>query len=135
MKRIILKIKKFLNPSEFTTINKTERYAIMTMLKLIKNKDVELLLHPRREEYYINAKPFNMLIIGNAENPSQVVVINHRYQYVLPFSLRAIKIFKKYFIDETIRRREELLMQYINNTENALKTVYDSIHTEINLKN
>ena len=128
MKKIILKIKKLLNPSEFTTINKTERYAIMTMLKLIKNKDVELLLHPRREEYYINAKPFNILIIGNAENPSQVVVINHKYQYVLPFSVRAINIFKKYFIDETIRRREELLIQYINNTENALKTVHDSIH-------
>ena len=128
MKKIILKIRKFLNPSEFTAISKTERYAIMTMLTLIKNKNVELLLHPTREEYYVNAKPFNILIIGNAENPSQVVVINHKYQYVLPFSLRAIKIFQKHFIDETIRRREALLTQYINNTENALKTVHDSIH-------
>jgi hypothetical protein len=117
-----------LNPNEFVAINRSERYVIMTMLKLLKNKDVELLLHPKREEYYINAKPFNMLIIGNAENPSQVTVVNHKYHYILPFSCRAINIFKEHFIQETVRRREELLIQYINNTENALKTVHDSIH-------
>lgn len=128
MKKIILKIKKFLNPNEFVAINRSERYVIMTMLKLLKNEDVELLLHPKREEYYINAKPFNMLIIGNAENPSQVTVVNHKYHYILPFSYRAINIFKEHFIQETVRRREELLIQYINNTENALKTVHDSIH-------
>ena len=84
MKKIILKIRKFLNPSEFTAISKTERYAIMTMLTLIKNKNVELLLHPTREQYYVNAKPFNILIIGNAENPSQVLFRIERPKRFLP---------------------------------------------------
>lgn len=122
---------KIIDPWKFTPISKSERYVLRTVLMLLKEHDVELLLHPQKDEYYINAKQFNMLVIGCADMPGKVTIVNHKYHYIIPFSQRSISIFKRHFIDETIKRREALLAEYMNNTENSLKVVCNTVKSRI----
>lgn len=123
----MLKLYKKLFPEYCSAISSSERYVLIIMLKLIKNNNVELLLHPQKDEFYINAAPYNMLIIGRNEAPRSVTIVNHKYHYIIPFSERAMLIFKTHFIQTTIQRREALQKQYLNNTENSLKHVNNNI--------
>lgn len=127
MKRQILKWYKRFFPEKCSAISSSERYVLIIMLNLIKKPNVELLLHPQKDEFYINAEPYGMLIIGNNETPRSVTVVNHKYHYIIPFSERAMTIFKDRFINTTIERRKLLQQKYLNNTENSLKCVNNNI--------
>jgi len=126
MKKLILKLGKKLRIVNGEKITKSERYAIMTALSLMKTRDSELTLHPKKDKYYIKSKNDKIWIkIDNY--PANVTIVNHRFRYDIKFSNRAMDILRNRFIDVTESRRDEIEKSFLDNTENSLRAVYNSI--------
>lgn len=128
-KKLKLKIHKLIQPNFFKPLNVTERIAIMILLRLVKDKNVELMLHPEIPKCYIHAKQHNVLIIYTAINSfqSSVTLINHKYNYTIVLNERASKHFSNIFNDAVKTRREILEKQYLNNTENSLRVFLNNL--------
>lgn len=126
MKKIFLKIKKKLNPNLSEKITKSERYAIMAALRLMKFPDTELTMHPSRDKYYIKAGNDGIWIKIN-NYPPNVIIVNHKFQYDIKFSTRAMNILRNWFMEITEKRRDRVEKLFLSNTENSLRSIYNGI--------
>lgn len=125
MKKIFLSIKKKLLPSLGERITKSERYAIMAALNLMKLPDTELTIHPSKDKYYIKSGDDKVWIkIDNY--PPNVTIVNHKFQYDIKFSERAMSILQDRFIEVTENRRDRVEKMFLSNTENSLRSIYMS---------
>lgn len=123
MKKLFLKIKRKLNFSLSENITKSERYAIMTALNLMKLPDTELTIHPSKDKYYIKSGDDTVWIkIDNY--PPNVTIVNHKFQYDIKFSERAMNILQDRFIEVTENRRDRVEKMFLSNTENSLRSIY-----------
>lgn len=128
--KIILGWIKIINPAQLRKITKSERYVILTALKVIKKKNTELLLHPNEDEFYIDAKDDNIFIcchFNKNYNTGLVTIVNHKFSYDVKFNSRAFNILYIAFNEEIAKRRDKLKQQYLNNSEHSLRVVYNNI--------
>jgi hypothetical protein len=126
MKRLFLKIKKKLHPTLGEKVTRSERYTIMSALKLMKLPDTELTIHPSKDKYYIKSGDDRIWIkIDNY--PPNVTIVNHKFQYDVKFSERAMSILQDRFIEVTEKRRDRVEKMFLSNTENSLRSIYNGI--------
>ena len=129
MKKLFINLYKFLNKTDSAKITKSERYIIMTALKLMKNKNTELTMHPSKEKYYIHSEKdgSNSVSMVITKYPQNVTVVNHKFSYDVPFSERAMNILTGRFIETTEQRRDVFERNLLKNTENSLEIIFNSI--------
>lgn len=131
LKRLKIKLLRLVDPQRFYKSDKSERYAIMTVLRVIKNPNTEILMHPNNMEYFINAKDDDVFIYiyyGESYISNLMRIINHKYSYDVHLSMRHMNNIMDIIIDTMTNRRENLKKQYLNNTEISLKSIYDCIN-------
>ena len=126
MKRLILKIRRRLNPNSAERITRSERYTTMIALSLMQMPDTELLIHPFKDRYYIRAGDDQILMIINPY-PAAVTLINHKFQYDIKYCRRAMDILQSKFLEITEKRRDEFEKKFLDNTESSLRSIALSI--------
>lgn len=125
MRRLKIKLVKFFNSDAKVKITKSERLVTMTALQLMRMPDTELLIHPSREKYYIHTKDDQFLIVISLY-PECVTLSNHKYQYDVKFSKRAMNFLKDQFESTTETRRDNFEAKFLANTESSLQAIYNS---------
>lgn len=124
MKKLRIKIAKFLNPDLKTPISGSERSVIQTALALMQCEDTRLLIHPNREKFYIKSADDQLTLIGSVY-PASVLVANHKFRTDVPFSKRAMTFLHDKFIEYTEDKRDELEAMVNENTELSLRKAYE----------
>ena len=123
MRRILLKIKKGMHSELRERITRSERYVIMTALRLMKLPDTELTMHPSKDKYYLRSGD-DMIWIKINNYPQNVTIVNHKFQYDIRFSERAMNVLRDRFLEVTENRRDRVEKMFLDNTENSLRSIY-----------
>lgn len=126
-KKILLKLFKVFKSNLAAPLTVSERYVIIILLQLIKEQNIELLLHPDENKYYIHAKDHGVLIICTADTRSMITLMNHKYNYTIYLRERASNRFKNIFLTAVRERRSSLELQFLNNTENSLRCFHKNL--------
>lgn len=125
MRKLKIEIAKILCPSLKERVTKAERFATMIALQLMKMPDTELLIHPSMEKLYIHTKDDQFLVVIYT-SADTVTLSNHRYQYDVKFTKRAMNFLSDKFMETTEFRRDHFEEKFLENTEMSLKNIYDT---------
>lgn len=125
MRKLKVEIAKIMFPHFREKVSKSERFATMIALQLMKMPDTELLIHPSMEKLYIHTKDDQFLIVIYS-GQGTVTLSNHRYQYDVKFSRRAMNFLSDKFMETTEFRRDHFEEKFLENTEMSLKNIYDT---------
>lgn len=126
-KKILFKILKCFKCSSTKPLTSSERYVIMVLSRLVRESNTELFLHPDENKYYIYAKDYGVLIVCVADTCSTIMLMNHKYNYTIYLHERASTRFKDIFLNAVRERRDSLELQFLNNTENSLRSFHNNL--------
>lgn len=122
LKKLELKLYKFLNRSNTLPLSKEERCSIIIVGKLLLNKGNELLLHPSLNRFYIKSDESGIFIVVSS-SPNEITIINHVYCYNVKLGERAYNRIHDMFMDEVNRRRLAMEKEYTDNIQFSLMNV------------
>ena len=131
IKRLNVKLQKLFNNSSYRSITHNERCAMIIANELISDKESELLLHPTADKFYIKNKKHQIFVILDLSK-TEVMIINHRFCYIIHLSQRPLDYIHSLFIDEVEQRRCTMENEYMNNIQNSLTQITTTVK---NIKN
>ena len=123
LRKLKIRIAKMLDPVMRQEISRSERLTMLIALQLMHNPDTELLIHPSREKFYIHTKDDQFLIVI-CTSPETVTLSNHKYQYDVKFTRRAMNFLTGQFMNVTETRRDNFEAKFMANTESSLQSIY-----------
>lgn len=122
LKKLELKLYKFLNKSNTLPLSKEERCALIIVGKLLLNKGNELLMYPSLNRFYIKSDDNGIFVVVTS-NPNEITIINHVYCYNVKLGERSYNRIYDMFMEEVKRRRLAMEKEYTDNIQYSLMNV------------